>query len=102
MYNYLATLRTPRPPSSKASPAKRQKRKSISSLPAPLENFSAQRTTQLFLRKPDDLDETEQEELALIRQASPSSEAAYRLTQAFLRMIRERTGEDAGQVARRG
>jgi transposase len=45
------------------------------------------------LRKPDNLDESEQEELALIRQASPSSEAAYRLTQAFLRMIRERTGE---------
>lgn len=39
------------------------------------------------------LHEREQEELALIRQASPSSEAAYRLTQAFLRMIRERTGE---------
>jgi transposase len=72
---------------------KRQKRKSIPSSPAPLENFSAQRATWLFLRKPDDLDETEQEELAFIRQASPSSEVAYRLTQTFLRMIRERTGE---------
>lgn len=48
----------------------------------------------LFVRKPGDLDETEQEELALIRQISPSCEIAYRLTQAFLQMIRERTGED--------
>ncbi len=94
MYNYLATLRTPRSSSSKSSPAKQQKRKSIPSLPAPLENFSAQRATWLFLRKLDDLNETEQEELVCIRQASTSSEAAYRLTQAFMRMIRERTGED--------
>jgi transposase len=93
MYNYLATLRMPRSHSSKSSSTRLQKRKSIPALPAPLENFSAQRATWLFLRKLDDLDETEQDELALIRQASPSSEAAYRLTQTFLRMIRERTGE---------
>lgn len=70
--------------------AKAQERPSS---PARLENVSAPRATWLFLRKLDDLDETEQEELALMRQASPSCVAAYRLTQAFLRMIRERTGE---------
>jgi len=102
MYNYLATLRTPRSSSSKSSPAKQQKRKSIPALPAPLENFSAQRATWLFLRKLDDLNETEQEELVRIRQASTSSEVAYRLTQAFMRMIRERTGEDLDSLARRG
>ncbi len=31
-------------------------------------------------------------ELALIRQASPSAQTAYRLTQAFMHMVRERTG----------
>ena len=46
----------------------------------------------LFVRQPDELDETQQKELALIRQASPSAEAAYRLTQAFMQMIREHTG----------
>jgi len=60
--------------------------------PAPLENFSARRATWLFVRQPDELDETQQKELALIRQASPSAEAAYRLVQAFMQMIREHTG----------
>ena len=70
---------------------KPQRRKSVPSSPAPLENFSAQRATWLFLRKPTDLDETEQAELALIRQASSSADTAYHLTQAFLSMIREYT-----------
>ena len=61
--------------------------------PAPLENFSAQRATWLFVCQPDKLDETQQEELALIRQASPSAETAYRLAQAFMQMIREQTGQ---------
>jgi hypothetical protein len=39
-------------------------------LPAPLENFSAQRATWLFVRQPEELDEMQQAELALIRQAS--------------------------------
>lgn len=34
----------------------------------------------------------QQAELALIRQASPSAEMAYSLAQAFMQMIRERTG----------
>jgi transposase len=42
--------------------------------------------------QPDELDERQRAELALIRQASPSAEIAYRLTQAFMHMIRERTG----------
>jgi transposase len=61
-------------------------------LPTPLENFSAQRASWLFLRQPEKLDEMQQAELVVIRQASPSAEAAYRLTQAFMQMIRERTG----------
>ncbi len=42
--------------------------------------------------QPDKLDETQQKELALIRSASPSAEAAYGLAQAFMQMIRDHTG----------
>jgi transposase len=93
MYNYLATLRIPQARASKSSPAKPQGRKSISSSSAPLENFSAQRATWLFVYQPENLDEIQQAELALIRQASPSAEAAYGLAQAFMQMMREHTGQ---------
>jgi transposase len=93
MYNYLATLRTPQLHSSRSSPSKPQGRKSIPSSPAPLENFSAQRATGLFVSHPEKLDEMSREELALIRQASPSAEAAYGLAQSFMQMIREQTGQ---------
>jgi transposase len=45
------------------------------------------------VRQPDELDEIQQEELALIRSASPSAEVAYRLVQAFMEMVREHTGQ---------
>jgi transposase len=93
MYTYLATLRTPQSGASKSIPLKSRGRKSVTRSPAPLENFSAQRATWLFVRQPDDLDETQQKELALIRQASPSAETAYGLAQAFMQMIREHTGQ---------
>lgn len=35
----------------------------------------------------------QQEELGLIRQASPSAETAYGLAQAFMQMSREHTGQ---------
>jgi transposase len=38
------------------------------------------------------LDEAQRKELAVIRQASPGVETAYHLAQAFMQMIRERTG----------
>jgi len=85
-------LPAPRSNSSKSSPLKSQEPKSVPLSPAPLENFSARRATWLFVRQPDELDETQQKELALICQASPSAEAAYRLVQAFMQMIREHTG----------
>ncbi len=93
MYRYLARLRTPQSPSSGLTPSKPYRRKSVLAEPSPLENFSAQRVTWLFLCQPDELDETQQHELALIRQVSPSAEAAYRLAQAFMHMIREHTGQ---------
>ncbi len=93
MYDYLATLRTPQSDSPKPIPLKLQKHKSVPPPLAPLENFSARRAAWLFVRQANDLDETQQKELALMRQVSPTAEAAYGLTQAFLQMVREHTGE---------
>jgi len=93
MYNYLATLRTPQSDAPQLAPLKQQRRKSVPSLPVPLENFSAQRATWLFVCQPEKLDQIQQEELMLIRQASPSAETAYGLAQAFMQMIREHTGQ---------
>jgi transposase len=92
MYSYLATLRTPQSDRLTSLPSKPQRRQRVPSSPAPLENFSARRATWLFLRQREKLDETQQKELALMRQASPSVEAAYGLAQAFMCMIREHTG----------
>lgn len=93
MYNYLARLRTAPGRASKSSPAANPpKRKSRPSPPAPLDNFSAQRATWLFMCQPEQLDEQQQAELRLIRQASPSAEMAYCLTQAFMQMLRDQTG----------
>jgi transposase len=92
MYRYLERLQTPQKQACGSLPSKRQRRKTVPALPAPLENFSAQRATWLFVRQPEELDQTQQAELALIRQASPSAETAYCLAQAFMQMIRERTG----------
>jgi transposase len=93
MYNYLATLRTPHSTPPKSPLPRQRERKSIPSLPAPLENFSAQRATWLFVCQPEKRDERQKRELTLIRQASPSAETAYGLAQAFMQMIREQTGQ---------
>ena len=93
MYNYLATLRTPQSDAPPSVPLKPQRCKSAPSLPAPLENFSAQRATGLFVCQPEKLDQMSREELMRIRQASPSAETAYGLAQGFMQMIREHTGQ---------
>lgn len=59
----------------------------------PLLAFSASQATWLFFRKEEDLKAKEQEFLRALRQASPHVETTYRLVEAFLRMVRERTGE---------
>jgi transposase len=59
----------------------------------PLVTLSAQRATWLFFRRPEDLKQEEREMLQQLRQASPHLEAAYRLVETFLQMVRERTGE---------
>ena len=66
---------------------------SATSLPNPLLALSAQQATWLFFRRSEDLKTEEQETLRQLRQASPHLETAYQLVEAFLHMVRERTGE---------
>jgi hypothetical protein len=101
MYQYLATLRPSGVRLSTSTSSKPQRRKGNASSPAPLENFSAQRATWLFVCQPEELDERQQAELASIRQASPRAETAYHLAHAFMQMIREQTGEQFDTWRRR-
>jgi transposase len=61
--------------------------------PNPLLTLSTQQATWLFFCRLEDLKKEEQEHLRLLRQASPHLETAYHLVEAFLHMVRERTGE---------
>jgi transposase len=61
--------------------------------PNPLLTLSAQQATWLFFRKEKDLKAEEQENLRQLRQASPEIETVSQLVEKFLRMVRERTGE---------
>jgi len=103
-YRYLETLRLP---PSKTTPCQQkppqEKKRHTSPLlpPGPLESFSAHKATGLFLRKIATLDETEQKELLLIQQASPTAQQAYLLVQAFMQMVRERTGEHLDEWLRK-
>lgn len=47
----------------------------------------------LFMRHPDNLDESERMDLAVLRQTHPDLESAYCLTQDFLQMLRKREGK---------
>jgi transposase len=58
--------------------------------PTPL---PARQVTFLFLRRPEDLDEEEQETLLQLRQGHSEVNLAYDLVQQFAQMLRTRTGE---------
>jgi hypothetical protein len=75
MYNSLATLRALQSEVPKPLPSQPQGPKSVPPSPVPLENFSARRATWLFVHQPEKLDEAQRQELALMRQASPSASA---------------------------
>ena len=92
MYRYLETLEP-----SGLSPRERvsatNTRKTVYVQPNRLLTLSASQATWLFFRRPEDLKPEEQENLRQLRQASSHIEAAYQLVEAFLHMVRERTGE---------
>ncbi len=95
IYRYLETLEA------LSFPAHKSGSPSATKPLNPLVTLSAQQATWLFFRRPEDLKQEERETLQQLRQASPHLEAAYRLVETFLQMVRERTGEqlDAWLVA---
>jgi transposase len=90
VYRYLATLKAlPFAPAQHKSTSKH----ASSIQPHPLSTLSASQATWLFFRKEEELKPEEQEHLHQLRQASPDLEVTYQLVEAFLHMVRERTGE---------
>src|SRR6266516_3359118 len=86
LYRYLETLEPTRLSAGKrGSPSTEHQPNSLLAL-------SAQQATWLFFRKEEELKAEEQETLRQLRQASPHVETTYQLVNAFLRMVRERTG----------
>jgi len=58
-----------------------------------LPHYSSTAAVSLFMRRPDKLEEIEQEQLAAFRRADPSLDTTYQLAQDFLVMMRQREGE---------
>jgi transposase len=63
------------------------------SLSLPSLTLSASQATWLFFRREADLKEAEKAQLDSLLQASPQAKMAHQLVEAFLQMVRERTGE---------
>jgi len=64
-----------------------------------LQDFTAHEAVWLFVRDPEELDDSEREELATIRQASATAEHTYQLVQDFMQMVRHREGEREDSLA---
>src|SRR5579883_769478 len=60
---------------------------------APFQDFSAHEAVWLFVRTPDALEETEQETLTAICQASETARTSYQLVQEFRHLLHHREGE---------
>jgi transposase len=58
-----------------------------------LPHSSSTAAISLFMRRPDKLEDIEQEHLAAFRRAAPSLDTTYQLVQDFLVMMRQREGE---------
>lgn len=87
LYRFLRSLR-----GYSASPEARTER--AQAVPeAPLQPFSAQKAVWLFVRDLSDLEKAEQEELNIIRQASPTANTVYEFVQDFMSIVRRREGE---------
>jgi transposase len=59
----------------------------------PVQDVVAKEAVWLFVRDPEQLDETEQSTLAAIRQASSTAHTLYQLVQEFRQMLHTRSGE---------
>jgi transposase len=87
VYRILASLRE------SPSPLRGKAERACLVPETPLQHLAAREAVWLFVRAPTDLEAEEQATLSAICQASPTAQALYELTQAFLRMLRRREGE---------
>ena len=95
LYRYLNRWRPPRMLQEKPEPSKRRPRRSKKTVPSPgpFDECNAKQAVWLYLRSPDELSETEQEQLTFFRQVHPSLELVYQLVQEFTTMVRALQGE---------
>ena len=66
---------------------------SVEAPQTPVQDFSAHEAVWLFVRHPDDLDETEQVALATILSACETARTMYQLVQEFRQILHRREGE---------
>jgi len=66
-----------------------------------LPHYTSKSARWLFMRRPADLEDIEQEDLAAFRLLNPSLNTAYGLVQDFLQMMRKREGERLDDWLRR-
>ena len=96
VYQFLHTLRAGAIPVLPLLPTEHEqsvpKKQAPASPPSPLETLSARQAVWLLVRESEELDQTEQETLALLRQSSPRVETIYQLVQDFVHMVRLRQG----------
>lgn len=92
VYRYLNRWRPPLFEEDKPAPRMRRQRKTAPP-PGPFDECRAKQAVWLYLRAPEKLTPTEQEQLSFLQQAHPSLETAYCLVQAFVEMVRNREGE---------
>ena len=95
LYRYLNRWRSPstiKPPPS-LSKRRWRSRKNAAPPAGPFDECNAKQAVWLYLRSPDTLSATEQEQLTFLRQVHPTLESTYQLVQEFAVMLRTQKGE---------
>lgn len=92
VHRYLGRWRSPRTDEVLPHPRNHRPRKTAPP-PGPFDECQAKQAVWLYMCIPEKLTATEQGQLAFLKQVHPALEAAYDLVQAFLDMVRNRTGE---------
>ncbi len=87
VYRFLAQLKQG------SVPTGRKAQRSQAVRESPAEQWTAKQAVWWFIRDLSDLKEKERRALAVIRQASPTADAAYELAQDFMQMLRHREGQ---------
>jgi transposase len=95
LYRYLNRWRSPSTQEVAPASTKRRWRSRKKAAPpaGPFDECNAKQAVWLYLRSPDALNASEQEQLTFLRQVHPTLETTYQLVQEFAVMLRRRQGE---------